>query len=437
MSRSATFFCRTTILITNISAMAFVFCVALFKDEGMILMPGLFFWIAFVIACSLTQTLLSGKERTLRFIMLVTAAFFAVQAIVCFIFTEGYSTFERVLFILIFWMFSYYRCFLLIKSGMKQEQVTDNFDLSVIILLLAAACATMSSMEMSILLFPAIAAALSLSALICARADSGNRSGARGKGIRGSSIIVGTVIVIAGAAAGAVALFSDAIRTGIKAFFKALFTALKWLGKAVIAFLLKVFPPRIPDEGGMIPAVEGTMSGEGESTTELFFTSEWLFRGIIIGIIALLVAVAVVRFIMGGRHKTSVAYVSASVKKKRLRRHSFGAAFARFSQRTRFFIDSIIYRNTARGLFAWLLRRGITMRIARKKGETPRAFIERLSEKCPASRERLLEVSDILDREFFGECREKIMPHDIAVIRRELSQLLRSFTVQKHGEKKT
>ena len=430
MSRASAWFCRTTILITNVAAMAFIYSVALFKDNGTMLMPGLFIWIACIVLCSLTHTLLSGRERTVRFIMLVTAAFFAVQAVLCFVFADGYETFERVLFTIIFWIFSYYRCFLLVKKGMKQEPVTDNFDLSVIILLLAAACATMSKMEQSVLCFPAIAAVLSFAALICARADSGGRSGAGGESVRGSSIIVGAVILIAGAAAGAVALFSDAIRKGIRAFFSALITAVKWLFETVSAFLLRVFPPRVHESGEFLPGIEGAASGEGEGMTDMYFTSEWLFRGIFIGLVVLLIVVAVVRFVMGGRQKTAAAVVSAGTKRTKTRKRTLKAALARLSQRTRYLADFVVYRNTARGLFAWLLRRGLTLRVARKRGETPRAFIKRLSENCPAGRERLLAVSDLLDREFFGGGDASVTPHEIAAIRRELKTFFKNRQTQ-------
>jgi len=349
MSRTASWLCRSAILVCNIAAMGFLYSVAVFKDRGMTHMPGIYVWLAFVLACIIVHTLLGGKERSERMFLLVTAAFFAVQAAVCFIFIKGYSTVGTVLFSILFWMFSYYRCYSLSVKGTKQTHVTDNFDLSIVILLLAAACAAMSEMGEAVLRFPAAAAAVSFAALILARADAGRADARSGQSVRGSSLIVGSVIVIAGAAAGATALFADSIRAAIRAAANAVVSALRWVIGGITKLLLLLARDRDGSAGSLPDAMNDIPVPEGGGADEMFFESEWAFRAVIIALIALIAVVAVVRFINGRRKLGAVSFGTAGTRRIRKKRRALKDAAEALGRRIRYIADCALYRNTRQG----------------------------------------------------------------------------------------
>lgn len=421
MSRTASWFCRTAIIACNAAAMGFLYSVAVFRDSGMQQMPGFFIWIAFVLVCVLVHTLMQGKERTVRAYISVAAAFFAVQCAVCFIFVRGYSTVGTVLFSLLFWMFSYYRCFTLATKGTKQSHVTDNFDLAVVILLLSAACAVMSEMDTWVMYCPAGAAVLSFAALIWARADAGRGSAETGRSVRGSSLIVGSVIVIAGAAAGAAVLFEDAIRTAVKATVNAFVTAVRWIAHQIAELLMLLSGGMDSEPGGAIDGMDGVPAGEGGGAEEMFFENEWAFRAVLIAVIALIAAVIVIRFITGRRRLGTMIVGRAEGRTVRRRRRTLRDALSALMRRIRYLADCTVYRNTVRGLFAWILRRGRALRMARGGSETPRAYMERLAQRYPANAEALETFAPRLDEELFGGG-ASLGPHEVAALRRTISQ---------------
>ncbi|MBO4830853.1 MAG: DUF4129 domain-containing protein [Oscillospiraceae bacterium] len=421
MSRTASWFCRTAIIACNAAAMGFLYSVAVFRDNGMQRMPGFFIWTAFVLICVLVHTFMQAKERTIRAYISVAAVFFTVQCAVCFIFVKGYSTVGTVLFSLLFWMFSYYRCFTLATKGTKQSHVTDNFDLSVVILLLSAACAVMSEMETRVMYCPAGAAVLSFAALIWARADAGRGSADTGRSVRGSSLIVGSVIVIAGAAAGAAVLFEDAIRTAVKAAVTAVVTAVRWVAHQIAELLMLLSGGMDSEPGGAIDGIDGIPAGEGSGAEEMFFENEWAFRAVLIAVIALIAAVIVIRFITGRHRLGTITVGRAEGRTVRRRRRPLRDALSALMQRIRYIADCTVYRNTARGLFAWLLRRGRAMRVARGRSETPRQYLFRLAERFPESADALDRFAPQLDAELFSPCGGGLDAHEIVRLRRAIA----------------
>ena len=421
MSRAAAWFCRTAIIACNVAAMGFLYTVVMFRDNGMQLMPGFFVWLAFVLACVLVHALMQGKERTVRAYIYVAAAFFAAQCASCFIFIKGFSTVGIVLFSLLFWMFSYYRSCSLATKGTKQTHVTDNFDLSVVVLLLSTACAVISDMESWVMYCPAGAAVLSFAALICARADAGRGDARGGRSVRGSSVIVGSVIVIAGAAAGAAILFEDAIRAAVKAVVNAVVTSLKWIVDQIASLLILLAGNGDSASGGTIDGMDGIPVPEGGATDEMFFENEWALRAVIIGLLAVIVAVIVIRFITGRNRIRTATVGSTEGKTVRRRRKTLRDALSALARRIRYLADCTVYRNTARGLFAWLLRRGKSLHMARGSAETPRAYIMRIAERYPSNSEALAAFAPQLDAELFGGG-SMIDAHDVIQLRRTLSE---------------
>ncbi len=421
MSRTAAWFCRTAIIACNAAAMGFLYSVVVYRDDGMQMMPGFFIWLTFALACVLAHALMQGKERTARAYIGVSAAFFVVQCAVCFIFVRGYSTIGKVLFSILFWMFTYYRSFSLVTKGTKQPHATDNFDLSVVVLLLSAACAVISDMATWIMYCPACAAVLSFAALIWARADAGRSEAERGRSLRGSSLIIGSVIVIAGAAAGAAVLFENAIHTAVKAVVTAVVSAFRWIAHQIAALLLLLSGDTDPASGGAIDVIDGLPAGEGGGADEMFFENEWAFRAVLIGVIAVIAAVIVIRFITGRHRLGRMTVGRADGRTVRRRRGTLRDAAAALVQRLRYLADCTVHRNTVRGLFAWLLRRGRSLRITRGSAETPRAYLARIAEEFPAVASTLEAFSSKLDAELFGGGCAEIAPHDIIRMRSELS----------------
>jgi len=417
MSRLASWFCRTAVLLCNVAAMSFLYGVTSFKETGNIQIPGLYIWIACIIACSFVLSLLSGKERSVRLLIAVNAVFFVIQCILSFVFISGYATVEGVLFSILFWLLSYYRCYSMVKNGVKQEQSADGFDLSVVILLLSIACGTMSTMGRNVMYLPAIAAVLSLAGLICARASGGRERG-DGRVISGSSLVVFAVLVIAGGAVGLIVLLAEPLRNGIKAVLSALLTAVKWVAETLTSLLVRALPES--DRGDALLGDLGAGTGGEGAASDYFFEVDWIPRFIVIAIIAAVVIFVVVRFVLGGKRGHLGTFGRASVKKTYRKSRTLREVFSAFSARVRYFFDTILHRNTARGLFAWLLKRGRAVRMPRGKGETPRAYLMRISEVYPQNREPLHRLADILDEEFFSDGGCHVSAHEAASMRRTL-----------------
>jgi len=364
---------------------------------------GLVPWLTMTAATFVLYRLFLRRERTLpQATVFLAVAFLATFVLLLVFFVRPPSLILSVITILL-WSIPFWRIYFLTETPPPLERFISRFAAITFVLLLVLIYVAGTGKSYIVILPCASSMFLCLAALIAVRTAGSGADGSRG--IRGAGVILAFLLFV-GAIIAVFLLFAAAsFGATVAAGAAALWRGVQYLGDAVLKFLNWIILLLPMPKSGEPPEVDHAqfsdgMAYEGENLT---FFGETL-QLIVICIIAALIATAVILIVAHFRHKKlggKRIKKTADVSRFKLRlRPAFSK---RFFSAVRFFIDSILYRNTPQGVFLQLERWGKLRRRGRALGETPRNYLKRISGDVPQQREALAKLADALDAHWYGD----------------------------------
>ena len=282
-----------------------------------------------------------------------------------------------------------------------------------------------------------LAAAVSLLSLAWQRL-SGGRMGARGGGLLGVLSILWGAALAAAFAAVFLIFFSEAAGRGLVALLDALERGVDLLLGAlgaVISFLLSLLPQGAGGSGSPYLDQAQGAAPPAAAPEEVVEVSPILGM-IFFGAMAALLVWAALRWLwrmrrvrVGGRAGAQAPVLRRS-RGKLL--HGLGLRLREMGRALGLLWRGVLLRNTPAGTLAWLERRGRLRGLGRRRGETIRAYLDRLArwaqgQERPEAAQGLRRLADWLDR----SCYSPAPPPPPS--REELRRLRRSFTSARNG----
>lgn len=394
--KNAGVFAAAVSLCSDIVMLATLYWIFSYTEFDHVVDPGLPYWLAFALAEFAAIRLFLRKERQLNHAAALCAGIFVLQCVVTLLLIPKLPTLMSTLFALLFWGVTAAFAFLRAKDGIPQDRITLRFEglilLGVAFLLIVQI--TGISPDYILTYLPAIV--LCLAALLTSRTAGSQHN--EGGAWRGAVIIAGLVILMT-ALIGVFLLFVSAPVGDIAAaVVGGLWAALRWLGGMLTRFMgwllsLLPAPEAVPMEGEAIEGASG-MNAEMEMPV---LENMPLFM--LIGIIAFAVSGVVVWFLVHRGKKTRVSRVSTvSLRRSKAKKRAHGTFLVRIS----FFLKYITHRSTPEGWLIRCERWAAARRKGRGKGETPRAFLTRLSPADGEAAAALAALANTLDARFYG-----------------------------------
>lgn len=394
--KNAGVFAAAVSLVSDIVMLATLYWIFSYTEFDRVIDPGLPLWLCFALAEFIAIRLFLRKERQIDHAAALCVGIYVIQCVVTLLLIPKLPSLMSSLFALLFWGVTAIFAFLRAKDGVAQEKITLRFEglilLGVCFLLIVQI--TGISANYILVYLPAIV--LCLAALLTSRTAGSEQN--QGSAWRGAVIIAGLIILMA-ALIGIFLLFASApIGDIAAAVIGALWSALRWLGGMLNRFMtwllsLLPTPEPVPMEG---EAMEGTSAtNDGMDMPVL----ENMPLYLLIGIIAAAIIGVVVWLIL---HRGAKARVSRAAVGGQRRSRPKARASRALLDRITFFLKYIAHRSTPEGWLIRCERWAARHRKGRGKGETPRAFLTRLSLTDEEAQSALLALADTLDERFYG-----------------------------------
>ncbi len=413
--KSAGVFAAAVSLCADIVMLATLYWIFSYSEFNRVIDPGLALWLCFALAEFIAIRLFLRKERQIDHAAGLCAGIYVIQCVVTLLLIPKLPTLMSTLFALLFWGVTAAFAFLRAKDGIQPEKITLHFEglilLGVCFLLVVQT--TGISLNYILAYLPAIV--LCLAALLAARTSGSEQN--QGSAWRGAVIVAGLVLLM-GMLIGIFLLFASAPMGDIVAvIIGALWSALRWLGGMLnrfITWLLSLFPPPEAD------SLEGDgLSTESPATGDMAIPlPENLPLYLLIAVIAVAVIAVIIWLILHRGTKTRVSRVSAGGPRRgRVKKTARSRSLL---NRIAFFFKYITHRSTPEGWLIRCERWAARHRKGRGKGETPRAFLTRLSLAGEEAQSALLALADTLDERFYGAGGAALEKADAAALRKLL-----------------
>lgn len=419
--QDGTVFTSLTLLICDIALLDAAFMVFGINDSAKTFSIGALPWITLAIAEFALYRFFLRRERELPKAAAFLAAGYVVTAAVLYIFFVDFPSALSTVIAFIFWAVPQWRIYASAAAPPTLEKLTARLDMIIVVLLFVLLYIIGTGAPYIRALPCAASLVLCLAALITMRtAMSGADDGGKARGAAALlAFLLLTVMVAAVFLLFASVSFGDAIATGAAALLRGINYIINILAR-IIAWIASLTPA--PDYG--VQGASDVIQPSFETSGEPVFTGAGPTVPIVIicavtGVIAAFIAAAVIRYrraTLGGK-KT----LRNTARKRRMAR--VRADYLRRTLNTvKFFVYSVLYRNTPQGVFVRLERWGKVHRRWRAPSETQRSYLLRLSVLAPDFTAPLLSLADTLDACWYGGS----TPSKLS--RRELIKLRRSFS---------
>ena len=273
----------------------------------------------------------------------------------------------------------------------------------------------------STVMFPSIISlAVCMIALVIARTAGASADTSRG--FRGIAFILAFLLLVS-AITGVFLLFISVafgatIATGAVAIWSGIVAIANLFGGFII-WIASFFP--MPDLDGEILAEP--LHGVTDMAVELGPLYDLREAAVVIGLVVIIIAIVAFAIIMAIRLRNKKIGISRVKKVETESRSKLNLKFiiiSRFVNALKFFITSIIYRNTPQGVFLSLERWGKLRRRGRRVGETPRSYLMRLAKDAPEHRELFVSLADALDESWYAETKPQKIKGKFGKLRRVL-----------------
>jgi hypothetical protein len=365
------------------------------------------------------------SERTLpQAVTFLVVSYFVTVVILLVFFMHPPNIILTVLAIM-FWCIPFWRIYFLTETPPTLDKFIARFGSITFSLLFVLVFVVETGAPYTRILPCAISLFLCLAALIAVRTAGSGADSSRG--IRGVAVILAFLLLIGSIIAVFLLFAAASFGMTIAAGAAALWHGIKYAGNMLLEFLiwLNSFLPELGE--GRAPESEpmpflGEISDWGSPFVFLGATAFLIILCVIAALTAAVVAFLVIRFRgkkLGGRRMKKASAISRF--KLRMRPE----VTKRFFNAVRFFIDSILFRNTPQGVFLRIERWGRLRRRGRAPGETPRNYLKRISYDVPQHKEALTKLADALDAHWYGDSAISQMPLDeLTAIRRAFSSAI-------------
>lgn len=413
-------FCSAVMLVSDISLLSAAFGFISLRNHKTMADIGILPWTACVFAAFFIFSLFLRRERSAKSAVYLLSGLYAVSAAVLFVFFRRPEEFVAAVLSAIFWGLPFCHIFTLWEKPATQDSLMKRFEITVFILLFMLIVAAGSENSYLFAVPSCVSLALCIIALIVRR-TAGSESGSGGA-VQVVSILCAFAVLCAAAVCAFLFFASDGVGASVEriagAVFSAVMLALSSVGR-FLRWLISLLPQ---PESGEIPPPESMPSGDFEVNFGETQNMNQAFLVIGAAVIAAAVIAAVIAFAFFVRGRKMGGGKMLSRGKIRAQRKKRAPLLPKILRSARFFIDSIIYRNTPQGVFVFLEGWGKAHRLARGPGETPRHYLSRLSDARPEARPLLSDLSDTLDARFYGGKK------DGSFAKSELKSILRAFS---------
>lgn len=304
------------------------------------------------------------------------------------------------------------RCYILPKDGIKPNQMLVYVEFSVMIFCVVLMIEK-SLIEIRGVISPKflVSTTCSLISLILIRVTSEYSKKYTGGKFTGI-FVLGSIIAISGTfVLGFILILSDGFRYYMTLIVNGFFSAFEFLKDKLIEFLVFLF------SHGSAPEQELNISGGNEfvniAESQGTLDSDKLFY--IIGTIVVICAIVfLLKIFKANKNKRLAGVVlsnSQSINKTSLPSLIEQVKFIlkKIFLRIRFFINSIIYKNSIEGFYLELIKFGDKKKINKIPSETPREFIVKICEIVDESdRNLFIDFANILERNYYSNESQRI-----------------------------
>ena len=359
-------------------------------ENGSFSCPFTPFWLLCSGLCIAFLFLLSRRSLDSSAAIKTEALFLCIQAALTFIFCGHIGSFVGTSAVIFLWGISYYRIYQSFFDGVKPERLTDLFDACAAALIFAAFTAVIKEDSFRAIIHLPAAMALLLFALSFSRSSHG-------------ALPAVSVLLPAAGAFAVVKFGSGAIRKAADLLMGALRLILSVIAgiiRAIFLFLASLLPE---EEYSPVSSEASEALPSLELAEDDVFSNDALLRIIII----LCAAAAGIFIIYRILHSVKFKRISASSgPRKTVGRKSAGRHISEivgsFFKRLRYVYCALAFRNSCRGMLAWINAFGMKGNGRRRENESCRDFLLRVSEKYPDCKKELAELAVALDEEFFS-----------------------------------
>jgi len=391
-----------------------------FKDSPIADHVGMLIWWTFLAVEYGVMHLFLRKPRELRSVVLVSAAVLICQLLVTVWLDPVYPTLMWWAAAVFMWGATYYQCISAFLQGVKPEGVMTNFEVTGLSCFAAAVIVSGGAMDSGVMLHLGVGLLCSLGALVGLRTmhtrvdANSDRPTVRLLpvilllGIGGIAVLF--CLIAGGQAAELLGRFAAWLgRTG-KAIFAAIGSFIFWL------FSLLPEPEGDLDmEGFDAPTLPG---GAAEGVTQSSPILLYILIAAILGALLFLLVKLWRKVHVRGRRPVMTATKAVVVGHNPLW-EVFLKFFRKIARRVEYELTYIRRRNTAAGLLVWLERK-----MRRGRGETSAAYLRRVAIRIPQCEGELQDLSDCLDRLYYGGGDE--LPADkVKTMRRSFQKAMR------------
>ena len=420
-SRTCSVFGALSVIISDAALLSAAYMIVGMKDSSDLISIGFFPWVICAAASYFLFGLFLRKERTLpQAAGFLATAYVLTAAVLLVFFVRLFGPLSYVIAV-IFWSLPFWHIYSMTETPLTLEKMSTRFE-GIIFVSLAVLIVILGTGNSLVHILPcALALAFCLVSLIVMR-TAGSETG--GRGIRGAAVILALMLIIAAGIAAFLIFASVPVGDAVTAAAVAVLAAFKYLWRLLLHFLewlVSLLPVPDGDDIRMEPVAGMPEMSEEIEGLENFGPTVLLIvicvGAALVALLAVILVIKLRRTKLGGAKTLKHAAVKRGKKRERT------PFFRLFLAKVRFFIDSIIYRNTPQGVLVHLERWGRVHRKSRAVGETARRYLMRLADDMPEKREALSRLSDAIDARFYGDTGRCVLA------KKELAAIRRSFAV--------
>lgn len=413
---------------SHIAMLASLYMIFFYIKSKEITLLGILPWCVCIMLCQVVLTLFLKKERKLQSVAYIALAFFAIQLFIFFKWLSPNLSILSVIIAIAMWLYSYFCCYSSIINEISFEKLIISFELSILLLIFSLFYVSFNDISLIYIIPLALSSVLSLTSLVIIRTAPRQRSSGDGSGIRGMLVILCVVLIIAVLAFLVMALLSEPV-----AEFAAFLVSGVLLGLKYVLYWIRCFfawlSSLFPSDEELPSIIEDPASSSTSSEMEAFdFDASFIFTIILIAFLVAALAVVLIVVFRGGKlHVKSSVRSDNVVRTRKKLKHILSDILMRIKRKLSFLINSIVHRNTAPGLFVWMQKRYKPVIGQRKKGETCRSYIMRLSEHFPTLQPQLINFANALDSAYFDTSADtspyKVMSsHEVISLKKSLKK---------------
>jgi hypothetical protein len=419
-NESGSGFTSFTMIVSDISMLTAAVWVFGYAKHREILRIGIIPWLTFALATLLFYRLFLRRERTLIQAATFLAISFAIAAAVLFIFFIRLKGPVSYIIAVIFQVVPVWHIYSITDAPPTLEKLIGRLEALIMVLLAVLAFAVAIGISLIYTLPCAVSVFLCLIALIVERTADGEGHGRR---MRCAALVL-SLFLLAGAGAAAFLLFASVpVGSAVTAIALTLLRAVKHIA-ALMGRLLTWLASLLPESGAVeaLPETGGQpfdVSGEAGVFKDAGPVILLILFGTIAAVLLAFILYAVIKFRRKRLGRTAKKKIRP-LNKARSRGH-LALSLRRISDSVRFFVDSIIYRNTPPGVLVHLEQWGRRHRMGRLTGETHRHYLSRLATGVPERTGELNRLSDALDSYYFGGRKLHMLKCELTAIRRSFA----------------